>query len=147
MDISIQRVSRRNRRQVLELSLPEHQRRFVESPAQCLEEARRLWLWRPVAICAGDDIVGFAMYGRFPHEGGRVWLDRLLIGGEYQGRGYGKSALELLCAHIGKKYGCKEIYLSCYAENTAALALYRRAGFRENGEKDINGETVLVLAC
>lgn len=147
MELSIQKISRRNRNQVLGLSVAEDQKGFVETPAQCLREARRLWLWRPVAIHAGGETVGFAMYGKFPREGehGRVWLDRLLIGAQFQGRGYGGKALCVLCALIRKEYRCGALYLSCYPENKAAIALYQKAGFRFNGEKDINGEDVMVL--
>ena len=149
MEISIQRITRRNRKQILALSLAEGQKGFVETPAQCLKEARRLWIWHPVAICADGWPVGFAMYGRFPWEGkrGRVWLDRLLIGEQYQGKGYGKRALLALCCRLKTQYRCEEIYLSCYADNPAAIGLYQQVGFRFNGEKDINGEDVMVLRC
>ena len=149
MELSIKPVSARNRKQVLELSLAESQKGFVESPRECLREARRLWLWRPVAILDADVVVGFAMYGKFPHDGerGRVWLDRFLIDERYQGRGYGRKALSALCGRLRETYGCDEIYLSCYPENQSAIRLYQRAGFQRNGEKDINGEDVMVLTC
>lgn len=147
MEILICPVSRHNRKQVLGLSVAETQKGFIETPAQCLKEAGQLWLWRPVAISVDGEIVGFAMYGRFPREGqsGRVWLDRLLIGAQYQGRGFGKKALLLLCERLKEQYGCDEIFLSCYPENTSAIAMYQKAGFQINGEKDINGEDVMVL--
>lgn len=147
MEMLISPVSSQNRKQVLSLSVAENQKGFIESPAQCLQEARRLWLWRPVAISVDGETVGFAMYGRFPHEGksGRVWLDRLLIGAQYQGRGFGKKALLTLCERLKEQYGCDEIFLSCYPENIGAIAMYQKAGFQLNGEKDINGEDVMVL--
>lgn len=128
------------------LSAGPGQEDFVETPAQCLEEARRLRLWRPVAICAKGEVVGFAMYGRFPREGsrGRVWLDRLLIDKRYQGLGYGAASVDLLCRRLQREYQCDRVFLSCYPENKAAIALYEKKGFRFNGEKDINGEDVMV---
>ena len=149
MELSIKAVSRRNRKQVLAVSPAAGQEGFVESPAECLREARRLWLWRPVALYAANQVIGFAMYGRFPWEGthGRVWLDRLLIDRAFQGRGYGQKALDILCAHLRDTYGCAEIYLSCYPDNTAAIALYQKNGFVFNGEKDKNGEDVMVRQC
>ena len=119
----------------------------MESPAACLREARRIWRWRPVAIYADSQIVGFAMYGKFPQRGeeGRVWLDRLLIGRQHQGRGYGKTAISALCHRLRQQYGCDAIYLSCYPANTRAMALYENMGFQPNGEKDVNGEDVMVL--
>lgn len=147
MEMLIQPVSWRNRKQVLGLCLAENQKGFIESTAQCLKEARRLWLWHPVAISVDGLVVGFAMYGRFPREGksGRVWLDRLLIGAQYQGQGFGKKALSVLCERLKNQYRCKEIYLSCYPENIGAIAMYQKAGFQFNGEKDLNGEDIMVL--
>lgn len=66
MELSIKPVSARNRKQVLELSLAESQKGFVESPRECLREARRLWLWRPVAILDADVVVGFAHVRKIP---------------------------------------------------------------------------------
>ena len=42
-------------------------------------------------------------------------------------------------------YGPRDIYLSLYANNQAALSLYRKFGFVFNGETDVNGEQVMVL--
>lgn len=146
MKLSIEPVSRDNRERVLALSLAPGQEGFVETPAQCLQEARRLWLWRPVAICDQGEVVGFAMYGRFPREDthGRVWLDRLLIDRQYQGKGYGGAAVDILCRRLQQEYHCDQVYLSCYSQNRAAISLYEKKGFQLNGEKDINGEDVMV---
>lgn len=146
MELSVEPVTKGNRAQVLALAVAEEQKGFVETPAQCLEEASRLGLWRPVALCTGGEIVGFAMYGRFPREGthGRVWLDRLLIDRRHQGKGYGAAAVDILCRRLQKEYACDRVFLSCYPHNKAAIALYEKKGFCFNGEKDINGEDVMV---
>lgn len=147
MELKIEPVSAKNRKSVLALTAAPGQEGFVETPAACLREARRLRLWRPVAILAEQTVIGFAMYGFFPREGahGRVWLDRLLIGGGQQGKGYGMAAIGLLIDRLRREYGCGEVFLSCYPQNTAAMRLYQKLGFAPNGEKDINGEDVLVL--
>ena len=120
----------------------------MESVAQCLAEAAELDWWRPVGIYDGDTAVGFAMYGLFIDEepGGRVWLDRLLIDARFQGRGYGSAALSGLLARIRDEYHPQRVYLSVVKGNSAATALYRKFGFRFNGEKDIHGEDVMVLS-
>lgn len=145
MELTMETINARNRAAVLALAPAAGQEGFVESPAECLREARLLSLWRPVALCAGGEVVGFAMYGLFAEEGahGRVWLDRLLIGSQYQGRGYGREAVRLLCARLREEYGRDGVFLSCYPANTAAMALYLRMGFVFTGEQDVNGEAVL----
>lgn len=120
---------------------------LIESIPQCLEEAERSELWRPVGVYADGVLIGFAMYGRFeePFAGERVWLDRFLIDKHFQGKGFGKAALSKLTERLFREYGTEEIYLSVYESNAAAIRLYRRQGFRFNGELDRNGEKVMVL--
>ena len=147
MNLTIRPVTSENRREVLALSVQETQKGFIETTAQCLEEADSLPLWRPVGLYDGELLVGFAMYGFWKYEGrdGRVWLDRLLIDRRYQGRGYGKAALQTLLARIRREYDRPAVYLSLYAENAVAARLYERFGFRYNGELDQHGERVMVL--
>lgn len=87
------------------------------------------------------------MYGFFKNEGkkGRVWLDRFLIDKKYQNKGYAKVILPFLIDYILCEYNFNKIYLSVYEENLLAINLYKRLGFKFNGEKDINGELVMVL--
>lgn len=153
--IRIEPVTDLNCPAVLALRAAPGQEGFVESPRRCLEEASALSLWRPVGLYAEDCLVGFAMYGFFPHEGqdeemsegGRVWLDRLLIDASCQGKGYGKAAVKALIRRLRQEYGCRRIFLSVYKENQAACRLYERLGFRFNGETDANGELVMCKDC
>ena len=70
---------------------------------------------------------------------------RFLIDNRYQGKGYGKAALKLLITRLFCEYQCNTIYLSLYQQNKHAYHLYTSFGFQENGEKDVNGETVMCL--
>lgn len=76
---------------------------------------------------------------------GRVWLDRFMIGENFQGNGYGKVSLQSIINKIAKEYKCSEIYLSIYENNTVAIDLYKKFGFEFNGEPDRNGELVMKL--
>ncbi len=145
--IQILPVTPENRADVLALRVKPDQQGYIETTGQCLEEAAALPLWRPVGLYANRCLVGFAMYGCWKEEGasGRVWLDRFLIDGRYQGRGYGGQALRALLDRIAGEYACDEVYLSLYADNRAAEQLYRKFGFVYNGEQDIHGEQVMVL--
>ena len=69
----------------------------------------------------------------------------LFVDWKYQGKGYGKAALKLLIARLFCEYQCNTIYLSLYQQNKHAYHLYTSFGFQENGEKDVNGETVMCL--
>ncbi len=140
-------ITKENASKAVQLSIKPEQTGMVESVEECLREASKLPLWRPVAISADGMWVGFAMYGLWKNEGasGRVWLDRFLIDARHQGKGYAKASLSALLPHIKKTYGCDRIYLSVYQSNFAAIRLYESFGFSFNGETDINGEQVMVL--
>ena len=76
------------------------------------------------------------------------YIDALMIGENYQGKGYGKAALTQILHFIEKEpWGSVEsIKLSCYDENEAAIALYRKFGFKKtkNHVKDNDKLTIYV---
>lgn len=145
--LHIKPINQFNREQAEALTLLPAQEGYIESVSECLAEADEFKAWRPVGICAGGILVGFAMYGMFPETSGlgRVWLDRLLIDCRYQGRGYGKSAVAALLERIREEYHVSHTYLSVYDDNEPAIRLYKQIGFRFNGELDTKGERVMVF--
>lgn len=145
MAITIHRVDLNKCSEVLKLEIEPYQQNFIESVAECLEEAREFALWRPVELYYNEQLIGFAMYGLW-HENhqDRVWLDRYLIDKRYQGQGLGKKVLAQLVEHIYTEYQCQEIYLSLYEDNHKAMHLYRQFGFVMTGEKDIHQEIIMV---
>ena len=147
MYLQIRPVTDQNRAEILSLRVKRGQEHFIESTVQCLAEADKLSVWRPVGIYDQDTLVGFAMYGLFMDypPNGRVWLDRLLIGDPFQGKGYGKAALHILIQRLWEEYHYPEIYLSLFAGNDAAEHLYQSFGFAYIGEKDTGGEDVMRL--
>ena len=130
-------VNSRNRAEVEHLEVFAEQSGFIESVTQCLQEADKLELWRPVGIYDRSMLIGFAMYGYFPEPApGQVWLDRLLIDKKYQGKGFGRQTLDAAMALIrtypfGK---ADKVWLSYEPENVRAREIYRKYGFVENGE-------------
>ena len=148
MNLHFEPITRQNRLEALRLEVGEGQENFIEPVSQCLSEARRNLVWKPVAICDGNRVVGFAMYGCFaqPEPEGQLWLDRLLIDKKYQGKGYGKRVVLALLDRLRTEYSCDTIYLSVYETNSHAIHLYQQIGFHFNGEYDTNGEHVMVYA-
>ena len=140
-------VNSRNRAEVEHLEVFAEQSGFIESVTQCLQEADKLELWRPVGIYDRSMLIGFAMYGYFPEPApGQVWLDRLLIDKKYQGKGYGKQAVLALLDKLRTEYQRDTVYLSVYENNPHAIQLYQQIGFHFNGEYDTNGERVMVYS-
>jgi diamine N-acetyltransferase len=133
-----------NRKQIENLSVSAAQRGLIESNRDSLNEADQFQYWRPVGLYDNDLLVGFAMYGRC-EEDSSVWLDRLMIASQFQGKGYGKKFLKLILRTIINEYHCSEIYLSYLPENQSVADFYASVGFKISGEKDPNGEIIMCL--
>ncbi|MBG9801538.1 GNAT family N-acetyltransferase [Brevibacillus laterosporus] len=90
------------------------------------------------AIYTDDNAIGFIML----HQGSDyddeidvhgVYLWRFMIAGPYQGKGYGKQAIEVLAKHL-KGQGINEITTSCESGEGSPMSFYTRLGFTPNGE-------------
>ncbi len=133
-------VSAENRREVVRIEPREEQKRFVASVAYYLNLCHYGEDWRPLALYQDGEVVGFAMWG-YDAEEESHWIGGLVIGAEYQGRGYGRAAMEALLDYLAAQPGYRQAALSCEPENTAARSLYASLGFVETGER-LDGELV-----
>ena len=120
--------------------------KFVASPAVSLAEA---WLYYeehntyPFALYAGEELAGYMM-AREDLGRKALFLWRLAIAKEHQGKGYGTAALRrfITLARESGKYAC--IVIGYEEGNDRAGRMYERLGFRPVG-KEPNGETILRL--
>lgn len=126
-------VNTDNWRDVVRIEPLEDQRRFVASVAYYLNLCHYGEEWRPLALYEGDEPVGFAMWG-FDTKEESYWIGGLVIDAEYQGKGYGRAAMEALLDYLAAQPGHGEAALSCDPENTVARRLYASLGFVETGE-------------
>jgi diamine N-acetyltransferase len=82
-------------------------------------------------------------------EVGRV----LIYPQEYRGSGYGIELMSLVLKFGFEHLNLNRLYCEVFADNRAALALYGRMGFREEGQfrkhiyRDGHYEDVIYLAC
>ena len=143
MDIIFRPVTRENFSAVIELTVMPEQEEFVSPNLYSLAEAYVEPAWTPLAMYAGDQLVGFAMFGR-DDETGRWWIMRYMIDAQHQGRGYGTSALPGLIDLIVERHGCDELFLGYEPSNEVASRLYARMGFVPTGEMR-EGEIVARL--
>lgn len=143
MNVELQPITDENRAACISLTVSDE--RFISKNVDSLEEARQNPdVARPFLICADGEPIGFTMFAfdeenDDPHD--RYWLWRFMIDKPLQNRGYGKAALKVIIDYF-KTNNADEITLSTKPDNTAALALYRKFGFRENGE--MNGEEIVL---
>jgi diamine N-acetyltransferase len=141
--VTVEPVNRANFRACTDLKVAPDQEGFVATNVYSIAQSRVEPTFVPVAIVAGETVVGFAMYGH-EVESGRWWIIRLMIGAEHQGKGYGHAAMNALIARMVELHGVSEIRLGCVLGNDRARRLYESHGFRDTGEVEDN-EAVMLL--
>lgn len=143
MEITVQPLTRAVFRDVVGLQVAPGQEDFVTPNVYSVAEAAIEPNWTPLAIHAGEEVVGFAMFGQ-GETTGRWWIMRFMIGAGHQGQGYGAAALRGLLDLMVERHGPREIYLGYEPGNTVAAHLYARFGFVPTGEVE-NGEIIARL--
>ena len=95
-------------------------------------------VWQPLAVRAGDDVVGFLMWG-FDPDDGHHWLGGLSVDRSRQRQGVGRAAV-VAAVELLREQGATGVALSYAPENVGAARLYADLGFVEDGEAE--GEVV-----
>ncbi len=135
-------ISEKNYKEVINLTTAENQGEFVSSNALSLAHA---WVFydraKPYAIYIDEKLVGFIMFDYKPQEK-KVEVWRFMIGKEFQGKGYGKKALQIAIEHLKKEKLFNFIQINYVENNDAAKHLYRKLGFVETG--DIEGKEIVM---
>ena len=141
MTVTLRPITRDNLWAVVDLKLHPGQEGFVADNVDSIANAYVEPTFVPLAVYAGDELVGFAMYGQHPRTGA-WWLIRLMVDREHQGKGYGRAASEAVIEMMAERVGCEEIVTSFVPSNAVAAGLYASLGFRPTGE--IEDEEPLV---
>ena len=142
MAVELREIDVKNFWHVIQLNVCEGQQGFVAPNVRSIAECVVYPYLVPNAIYSGEDLVGFALYGRDP-ENSSYWIVRLMIAAAYQGKGLGKAATFALIAKMKTLPECSEIFLSFVPANAGAEALYRTVGFEPTGETDDSGEIIM----
>src|SRR5215207_2297179 len=77
MAITFRAVTRDNFSRVIDMKVAPGQENFVASNLYSIAEASLEPSWTPLAIQAGEELVGFAMFGQ-DDETGRWWIMRYM---------------------------------------------------------------------
>ena len=96
------------------------------------------------AIYAEETLVGFLMLDDNP-DIPDYFLWRLMIATPYQGRGYGRQAVQQLIEYVKTRPGARELRVSCGEGEGSPEGFYRALGFERTGEME-EDEVVLRLA-
>ena len=155
--IRLEEINGKNVRDILGLRVSEAQKTFVAPNDVSIIEAYIAITHHghafPFGIYDDETPVGFCMIGfgtdddwedapTIAKDNYNLW--RFMIDRQYQGKGYGKAAMERVLDFIAEEpCGPAEYcWLSYEPENAAAKALYVSFGFRETGERD--GDEVIA---
>lgn len=117
--------------------------KFVASNALSIVQSIYETGWIIRGIEVEDKMIGFTMYG-LDEDSKNYWICRLMIDHTYQGKGYGREAIQLVVNEMKQLNGCETIYLSTEPDNEVAIKLYESFGFQKTGKIN-EGEKEFVL--
>jgi diamine N-acetyltransferase len=109
LEVTLREITKENWRDIVRLKVAPHQEQFVASNAASIAEAHfnpEVAWFR--AIYSLDVPVGFLMLEDDAVQQ-EYFLWRFMIDEQYQGRGYGRKALELFFAHVKTRPGADAV--------------------------------------
>jgi diamine N-acetyltransferase len=131
--ITLQEITEDTLADILALEVKDGQKHLITSNAKSIAQAhfsRYSWMR---AIYAGSAPVGFVLLYLDPDEPHyEIW--RFMIDKEFQGRGYGKAAIEMIIEFLNDLPDCREIYLCYVPEKNNASWFFKNLGFVDTGE-------------
>ena len=138
MAIRLEPITEDNYIEAFHLQLAEGQEKFVSHPIRSLAQA---YIYRnqcqPFGIYSGEKMVGYVMV-IYDYDIPEYDIWHMMIDRTYQGCGYAQNALNRCLEDIGMKpFGdSNRVVLTCSKENSAALHIYKKAGFSFTGQQD-----------
>jgi len=141
--VTLREVTSETVRAVCRLEVAPEQRGFVAPNAVSIAQAHfepKAWFR---AIYAGEEPVGFVMLSE-DTEAPEYYLWRFMVAAEHQGKGYGRSALDLVVERVRSLPGATELLSSYVRGDGSPGDFYLRYGFEETGEVE-EGEYVIRL--
>lgn len=117
------------------LEVSEEQRSYIESNAISIAQSKFEPTLKPYAIYFEDKIVGFLMFNSVPEELDGYWIYRIMVDQNYQGKGIGKAATELMISEMAKLPNANKLVVGYHPENQGAHKLYHSLGFVDEGNR------------
>ncbi len=141
--VTLRPVTGRNLYDVLDLKVADSQTLSVAPNSVSLAEAcYQRFAWQR-AIYADDTLVGYLLLYDNP-EKPEYYLWRLMVDERYQGRGFGRSAVEQLIEYVRGRPGAQELTVSYVPGDGSPQPFYSSFGFVDTGEIH-DGENLMRL--
>lgn len=139
--VQLQDINKENYGRVVRLELTEKQKEVIATNLESLAQAYACRdVCRAFAICDDAEVVGFILL-QFDKKDNFYDIWRIMIGKQFQGKGYGEQAL-LLAIEFLKKQGAKVIHMSHQTNNYEPSKLYQKVGFKYTGKIE-DGEVLM----
>lgn len=148
MAVHLRPLTEENRLELEALELAPGQERFVNSVSEALAEANAEPGGRAIqfGLYDGDTAVGFVMISDEVAGPGYIaqYLWKLLVDAQYQRRGYGTAALDLVAAYFRDR-GVETMWTSAGQGDGGPIPFYERYGFVRTGDLVFDDEVLLRL--
>ena len=139
--VTLREITEETVRAICDLSVHEHQRKFVAPNGTSIAQAhfaKHVWFR---AIYAGETSVGFAMLWDEP-EKPEYYLWRFMIDARYQGMNFGRRAMELVIAYVNTRPSATVLITSVLQAEGGPQGFYESLEFELTGEYQ-DGESVM----
>lgn len=134
-------TTRENWKEALALNVQSHQTHYVPPVAVSLAKVHVRpdgdeYEYLPFCLYNPENrLVGFVMITVDQTTTWSYWMNGFLIDRDYQGKGYGKAAIDSVIRYIrGNYHHSKCLNLTVCSDNKTARRLYEKVGFFETGE-------------
>lgn len=141
--VSLREITKDTVRTIIRFKVAPGQEEFVASNAASIAEAHFSDIAWFRAIYAGETPVGFIMLADDPGKP-EYFLWRLMIDARWQGKGYGRRAIQQLLDYVKTRPGATELLVSYVPGDGSPRDFYLKLGFQETGRVE-DEEIVLRL--
>ena len=147
--IRLAEVTEANWMEVASLSVKDNQKGFLAPAVGILARGYvyRNCGGRVYAIENDGTVIGAALVREFTEEPLGYDLQQFMIDQRYQGKGYGSQALTLILDELREEGHFDHVEVCVKKEDTAAIRLYEKHGFRDSGYADPDTPDSLNMIC
>ena len=147
--IRLAEVTEANWMEVASLSVKDSQKGFLAPAVGILARGYvyRNCGGRVYAIENDGTVIGAALVREFTEEPLGYDLQQFMIDQRYQGKGYGSQALKLILDELRKEGHYDHVEVCVKKEDTAAIRLYEKHGFKDSGYADPDTLDSLNMIC
>lgn len=135
LNVRIGEVNPENWYECCELEVLNEQKDYIEPNAISIAQSKFEPYLRLYAIYVENKVVGFLMFSSVKEELNGYWVYRIMVDKDFQGKGIGKAATNLMISEMAKLPNASKIVVGYHPENKGAHHLYSSLGFVDNGDR------------